>query len=423
MQSKMKLGAVSLFVLGAACNSGGANMPEVGSEGPPNTGKIGVSIHEHLQNGANITSLNWTITAAGEDVTGTLNIGIATGASFEQGGLIAETGYTVSLTGTDDQGGSCSGSTSGITVTAEQVTQTTVNVLCQVNDQDGSEYQGDASTGALQANIDITGTSQAAWVCPVLTNITVADTYLPSGGLTGASEASSTGSGGTQTLLWSLDTASSTGGATITGPTTASPTINCNTYEGPATVTFYTGLDATLLDGGMQQECPSVPANTQSVTLDCDYATIPPIEVCSGTIEGFTTVVVQNGTSVILGSGWNGIAITYTIWPQVNATPPEVVLTTSPGSPIAPADGGASGSTYSLVTLGCTTAVATGANDQCDPTAYVYGTNAGGGGPQNAVHFGYNGSAASPSTSRDQLEVIATASSGATQTVYLPCSP
>jgi hypothetical protein len=227
--------------------------------------------------------------------------------------------------------------------------------------------------------------------------------------LTGASEASSTGSGGTQTLLWSLDTASSTGGATITGPATASPTINCNTYEGPATVTFYTGLDATLLDGGVQQECPSVPANTQSVTLDCDYATIPPIEVCSGTIEGFTTE-----------TGWNGIAITYTIWPQVNATPPELVLTFSAGSPVAPEDGGASGSTYPLATLEaagseCTTAVATGGNDQCDPADYPYGTGS------NPVHFGYNGSAATSDAGPshpDTLGVI-----GAEKTVYLPCSP
>jgi hypothetical protein len=277
--------AASLAVTGiavAACSSrhGPASGLAVRSEvrtlstGQGDSGSVGM--HLTIGNGVHINSLIWTLSNGTNTYTGTIDItddagNEAQSVEFVAGGVLAGSGYTVTLSGNDTSGDPCTGSSAPIAVMAGATSAATVLVTCTVPTDAALSSAVDSGFIAVDAGVVLV--NQAPFVCPAITGVSVspAEVFPPeTAGLIGTFTGSS---GGTPTLLWSTDCT----GASISNPTSPNATFACgSTPGGTCHVTLMVGLEGTAVDGGgVGQVCGGVANTTTTESILCEPIGIP----------------------------------------------------------------------------------------------------------------------------------------------------
>jgi hypothetical protein len=157
--------------LAAACSTGtqhqvsgstsNGNGGQVGTPGSSdNVGAVGLALT--LPGGEHLSSISYTLKNANNTYTGTYNVSTAGVISFVIGSVAADTGYSLSITGTSDDGKvSCSypaagdALTSNISVANRTTTVVNVNMQC-VNNQ-GLD-SGSVLVNAVQSNCPVWNT-------------------------------------------------------------------------------------------------------------------------------------------------------------------------------------------------------------------------------------------------------------------------
>jgi hypothetical protein len=246
----------------AGSNNVGVTNGPAGSE---NVGSVGAQLT--IGNGVTVTSLNWTLSNATNTYMGTVTVGAAQTVEFVAGGVVAGT-YTLTLTGFDSNGDPCTGTSSGITVTAGLVSSASIVVTCTVPADTSTPTT--VNTGSLGIDASVVLVYQPPYVCPGIESWSGSPASVLPPQVALLTSLSTAGSGGTPTILWSTTAA----GASITNATSADATFNCGTFTGSAAVTLTVGLIGAG-PGGVDagQVCTSPTTSnyqTLSTTVVCE---------------------------------------------------------------------------------------------------------------------------------------------------------
>src|SRR5580700_9397048 len=140
----LAVAAVSVVACSSQHGSTGAGPGSNG--GPGNTGIVGetgtgsVGMHLNLAPGVTLTTVHWVITggpSGNPGYSGDVAIGDAGSLEFIAGGILAGSGYVLTITGTDSSGDPCTGTSSSFTIVAGAVTQTFLQVTCTAPGAEG----------------------------------------------------------------------------------------------------------------------------------------------------------------------------------------------------------------------------------------------------------------------------------------------
>jgi hypothetical protein len=212
--------------------------PGDGSQG---TGRISAALT--LPDATKITSVTYTVTGP-TTTSGTIPIGTAQSVEFVVGGLLAGSGYSITMTATDSAGDLCSGTASGFTIVAGAITNVSVNMTCpHVSD---AGVVADVGTGSLA--VDGSGVvveGGGAVFCPGITSFSITPTEEP----VGATSALSVMTTIPATIAWSVAPGTPAGAGTLNSTTSASPTFTC-TSGGTVEVTVAVGAPGTSACAG-----------------------------------------------------------------------------------------------------------------------------------------------------------------------------
>ena len=245
---------------GSSSNGGGT---DIGS----NTGTQGSfgSVGMHLDigtppNGATVTQLSWTISNGTNTYTGVNVVGDAQSFEFVQGGILAGTGYTVKLTGTDSNGDPCSGTSSTFTIVAGAVTQTTLAVFCVQPNGDASP--ADVNTGTVEVDASVTLVPGGSTACPGISSFSISPAEIGPGQPAALTLIST---GPAATITWSVTPA---GGGAFGSTTAANTTFVCAAPSSPSFVPQVTVTATVALpDSGA---CTGQTFTTQSALVNCE---------------------------------------------------------------------------------------------------------------------------------------------------------
>jgi hypothetical protein len=322
------LGCTAVAV--AACSSGTTGGPSsTTGGGNPTTGILGgqgdfgqVRMNLNLPGGASITSLTWVITNGTNTYTGTDQIGDAQAVEFVAGGILAGSGYTVTITATDSNGDPCIGSSSPFSVTAGAAINVVLGVVCTVPPD--ASLAADVGTGSVGVTATVSLVTAGALACPGISGFSISPADIT---LNGTASLSLATVGPTPVITWSVSPA--TGGtfgnvntatttfqcanvpaagsqvtvtATVALPdsglcsgevfTTMSAVVNCES----GALTCAAGLSVCAPDGGVQS-C----ANLQTDVHNCGTcgnicsATAPSVATCTAGVCGVTTPPIDGG--------------------------------------------------------------------------------------------------------------------------------
>ena len=327
---------------------GGAIGSLNGNGGHGNIGSVGM--HLTIGNGVHVNSLNWTISNGTNSYSGTVNITDDAGheaqsIEFVAGGIIAGSGYIVTL---------------------ERLRQLGRSVRRQLrcgHRRGGRDQQrnGHRHLHHPDRRVDCCGRLHRQHrgrcgcrrrepgpvrACPGITALSISPSELEPPETAALTSTSTTGSGGTETILWTTSCA----GAIITNPTSANATFACGSVPTPAncTVTLTVGLDGTAADGGNAgQVCTTQPFLAMNETITCEgggafQCFAPTPNVCTQTDGGafcvdFTSDVNHCGNCTTVCPA--GDACTN----SVCAAPPLVPCTTAGQTNCVQCQGNASG--------------------------------------------------------------------------------
>jgi hypothetical protein len=323
LRSAAGLGFVALAVAAASCSGdgdgSGGGVRLGGAVGTlagelQGTGSVGMALT--IGNGVHVNSLNWTIANATNTYTGTVNItddagNEAQSIEFVAGGVLAGSGYVVTLSGADSSGDPCTGASTPLSVTAGTTTATTVLVTCTIPTDASLAAAIDSGSIAVDAGVVLV--DQPPFVCPALTGVGISPAEVRPPELASVNATTTSGAGGTPTLLWT-----STCG-TFANPTQANTTFSCGATTGSCTVTVTVGLNGTGLDGGSVGQVCSGVANTSTsevivceaqcnTAADCPVSTacvVPSCTAnrCSTTSTAQGTQCSDSGGSICDGAG------------------------------------------------------------------------------------------------------------------------
>jgi hypothetical protein len=272
--------AVAAISLGACSSQHGSTGPSGsnggnpigslgGSGGQDNIGSVG--LHLQIAPGVNVFSLNWLISNGTNSYPGTVNIGDAQSIEFVAGGILAGTGYTVTLTGSDSNGDPCTGVSATVTVIAGATSSTTVIVTCTVPTD--ASLASVVDTGSIAVDAGVVLVNQSSFLCPGITSLSVNPAEVLPPQTATLTSATTSFSGGTETVLWTTSCA----GANIAAPTALNTTFACGSVSGTVcTVTLTVGLDGNAADGGetTDQVCTGKNFTTLSETINCETGTL-----------------------------------------------------------------------------------------------------------------------------------------------------
>jgi len=236
MRSHKRLGLTGIVIGLAASTVIGC----IGEPSQADTGSIGMELQ--IAPGITINTINWTIdnTATSFTRSGSVNVRFSNTVKFQNSGIPAGSGYTISLTAVSVDGTfTCSGS-AGFRVTA--ATSTPVSLLLNCS-----------TTPAGQGTIVVTGTTQ---VCANLDSLGVSPLETAVNTPVSLSATASVGSL-TATFAWTATA------GTFDSATSATPTFTCPATPGDVTITV------TVSPGS--PTCNTV--TTQSVVVTCDAVT------------------------------------------------------------------------------------------------------------------------------------------------------
>jgi hypothetical protein len=262
---------------GSTGTSGSNGGPSIGSiNGNPGQGDLGsVGMHLSIASGINVFALNWTISNGTNSYPGTVNIGDAQSIEFVAGGILAGTGYIVTLSGSDSAGDPCTGASAAVTVVAGATSSATVVVTC--TSATDASIPADVGTGSVAVDAGVVLVGQAPFLCPGINSLAISPAEVLPPQTAALSSATTAFSGGTETVLWTT----SCSGANIAAPTALNTTFACGSSTGLCTVTLTVGLDGNAADGGAttNQVCGSSVVNgapfvAMSETINCEVGTL-----------------------------------------------------------------------------------------------------------------------------------------------------
>jgi acid phosphatase len=222
---------VALPLFAIACS--GPSSVQEGSASAISAGSIGVALT--LASGASLNSVSYQITGPTAKM-GTIDLSHSTTLSVVISGLSAGGGYSISLSGTSDDGGSCAGSGS-FSVTAHQTTAVTVNLDCHQP----------AKTGSVSV-------SGMVNVCPTIDGISANPGEVLVGGSIAVMATAHDSDNGPSPLTYQWMAS----GGTLADASTATPTLTC-TVAGSVT------LSLTVSDGDPAASC----ADHATATVTC----------------------------------------------------------------------------------------------------------------------------------------------------------
>jgi hypothetical protein len=274
IRNAVMLGLAAATALAVACSNGShltstdSNPPQGGAE--DGTGSVGFQYT--LPGGEHISNINYTLTNGTNTYSGTVAVGASSVISFVVGGVAAGTGYTITLSGTSDDGlVSCSGSFgTGLSdagqnngtpfaVTAKSTTSVNVQMVCTDvpnQNQGGVVVNGTTSCCATWDTI-VANPTAASVAAPSNTSLLTGNASGPCDGDSGA--------GVNLNCTWSVVKGTGTVGATTTdGKGNFVATFTCPTTGETDTLQLYC-TDGPLPDGGF---CPSN-LTTGTTTVVC----------------------------------------------------------------------------------------------------------------------------------------------------------
>jgi hypothetical protein len=241
-----------------------------GASSEDGTGSVGFQYT--IPGGEHISTINYTLTNGAHTYTGTVNVGASSVISFVIGGITAGTGYTITLSGTSDDGAvTCNGSfgtglsdagqNNGAPFTVASKSTTTVNVQLVCVDVANQSQGGVVVNG--------TGNCCATWdtiaANPSITSTAAPNnTSLLSGNASGPCDGDA-GAGVNLNCTWTVLTGKGTVGTTTTdnkGNFVA--TFTCPTVGETDTLQLFC-TDGPLPDGGF---CPPA-LTTGTTTVTC----------------------------------------------------------------------------------------------------------------------------------------------------------
>ncbi len=228
-----------------------------------NTGSVGM--HLDIAPGTTLTSINWTISNGTNTYTGTVTIGDAQSLEFVAGGILAGSGYTVTLTGADSAGDACTGTSSTFTITAGAVTQTVLAVVCK-GASDGA-VAADVNTGAVEVDASVTLVNGVPVACPGISSFSISPAEINLSQTAALTLVTTPPSGAA--ISWSVSPAT---GGSFGSTSAAITTFAC--APGAAFVPQVT-VTATvaLADSGA---CQGAPFTTMSALVNCEGAASTP---------------------------------------------------------------------------------------------------------------------------------------------------
>jgi hypothetical protein len=257
-----------------------------GQSGQNGTGTVGANLS--LAPGVSLTSLNWTISNGTNSYTGTVHIGDAQSVEWVAGGILAGSGYSITITGVDSAGEVCAGSTTTtFAVAAGATTQVVLGVVCSVP-SDGS-VAADVNTGSVEVDASVTRVTGGSAQCPGITSFSID----PAEQLSGASsQLNLSTTGPASVITWSVTPAT---GGSFSSPNAANPTFTCSAPNTQMTIT----ATIALPDSGA---CTGQTFTTMSAVFTCETGAVadsgtPPVD--AGVDTGIDTGVdtgIDTGT-------------------------------------------------------------------------------------------------------------------------------
>jgi hypothetical protein len=228
----------------------GGNGQGGSARGNESTGRVSAALT--LPDGTTITSVTYNISGP-TTTSGTVPIGDAQSIEFVVGGLLAGSGYSITLGATDSMGDHCSGTASGFTIVAGAISNVGVQMTCPRSSD--AVVSADVNTGQLAIDASATIVDAGGPVfCPGITSFSISPAEEP----VGATSALSVATTIPATISWSVslpipDPLPGTppmGSGTLDSTTSATPTFTC-TGGGTVQVTVTVGAPGTLACGGL----------------------------------------------------------------------------------------------------------------------------------------------------------------------------
>ncbi len=244
---------------GATGTGSASNGNPIGSLTGDQGGTGSVGMHLDIGPGTTLTSINWTISNGTNTYTGTDPIGDAQSLEFVAGGIVAGSGYTVKLTGSDSAGDSCTGTSSTFTIVAGAVTQTVLAVVC-TGASDGA-VAADVNTGSVEVDASVTLVNGVPVSCPGISSFSISPAEINLSQTAALTLITTPPSGAA--ISWSVSPAT---GGTFGSSTAAITTFACApgaSFVPQVTVT----ATVALADSGA---CTGAPFTTMSALVNCE---------------------------------------------------------------------------------------------------------------------------------------------------------
>jgi hypothetical protein len=296
----------------AACSSQhGSTGAGPSNGGPGNTGVVGengtgsVGMHLNLAPGVTLTSVHWVITggpSGNPGYSGNVTIGDAGSLEFVAGGILAGSGYELTITGTDSNNDACTGTSSSFTITAGAVTQTFLQVTCTAPGSEGGVVASTVNTGSVEIDagvVYVVGDAGQTITCPAISSFSISPAEInlsQTAALTLATVGATS-----PAITWSVSPA---GGGTFGNASSASTTFACSGTAAQVSITATVGLTGSTACSGEPFTVFPVPGNPQTQALvNCELggSTVPdsgppPPPVDSGTDTGTPPPPVDAGS-------------------------------------------------------------------------------------------------------------------------------
>jgi hypothetical protein len=140
------------------------------------TGKISLGLI--TPSGTTITSVSYSITGPSTAV-GTVDTSSTQSIEFVVGGLVAGTGYTITLTATDSAGNHCASAATPFTIAVGATTEAEVTLVCYLGD--GGFVFADAANGSVEFDATVAVVNNPTTVCPAIASFSVTPAEEPVG--------------------------------------------------------------------------------------------------------------------------------------------------------------------------------------------------------------------------------------------------
>ncbi len=262
--------AVAAISVAACSSSHGSTSTGTGSNGPgilghqsqDGTGQLSMNLD--IGPGVSLTSFQYVISGPNTYGPTTITIGDAQSLEFVVGGIVAGSGYTLTINGSDSAGDTCTGATTtAFTITAGSVTQTTLAVTCTAPPD--AAIQADVNTGSLEVDASVTLVGTAAPVCPGINSFSISPAELAAGQ---SGQLSMADTDSTATILWTATPAGAIvfGAGNTATSSAANPTYACTNSAPQATVT----VTITPASSTAAALCSGKMFETMSALVNCE---------------------------------------------------------------------------------------------------------------------------------------------------------